>query len=377
MIERYSTKEMRAIWSEESNYFRWLVIEKAVNDTIQGKLIPANSLSEQLSSLCLIENLSWVVQKAKEYEKETNHDVVAFLFAIEDLCADGKWAHWGLTSSDIKDTGLSLAIQKSFRELSSASRELIETCFGLYQAHTNVLIGARTHGQLAEPVRLPQVFFKFISELWPLVDKIDSWEHKGKLSGAVGNNRIISEDLETKALAALGLNRTKTATQVIQRTYHAEVIFTLCLLVALIEKMALQIRLWQQSGVEEISEGFGDGQTGSSAMPHKHNPIDCENLCGVARLVRSYVSPALEDIALWGFRDMTHSSVERVVFPDIFNLTHYSVIKLTKILRGLKINTKKIEEHLKQIPESQDRLLELIKAGHSRKEAYYLTQRGK
>jgi len=380
MIERYSTKEMQKIWSEEEKIKRWLLIEQTVNDVLQEEeIIPKNTLSAQLSSII---NNSWydlILHNAKELEKETGHDVVAFIFAVENLVGkDGRWIHYGMTSSDLLDTANAMTIKDSIQIISSALTDLVDCINGRINMCGTAEIMGRTHGQYAEHMPIKNVFDIFWNDIWRHSAALNSIDITGKMSGAVGDNKYITEKEEKKIMDYLGITRERAATQIVPREQYAEVVSRLALIGCTLEKIALQVRLYQQSGIEEMFEPFSRKQTGSSAMPHKRNPILCENVCGLARILRGYVSPAMEDIALWQQRDISHSSVERIILPDAFNLLHFMIQRVYKVLSGLEINVENIHKHIEENSEndSQKMLLDLIRQGKSRQEAYRIVQAG-
>lgn len=379
MIERYSTREMQKIWSEEEKIKRWLLIEKTVNDVLQEeKVIPENTLSTQLNSI--INNDWWemVSDNAKELEKETGHDVVAFIFAVENLVGeDGRWIHYGLTSSDLLDTANAMAIKDSIGVVVSSLKDLKKALCSVVSRCGDTYIMARTHGQYAEKILLSRMFGNFWGDLSNHIDALtNDIDTTGKMSGAVGDNKYISKETEIKILSKLGINSEDFATQIVPREQYAEVVFRLALIGCTLEKIALQVRLYQQSGIEEMFEPFGRKQTGSSAMPHKRNPILCENVCGLARILRGYVSPAMEDVTLWQQRDISHSSVERIILPDAFNLLHFMIQRVYKVLSGLEINVENMHKHVEENSgnDSQKMLLDLVRRGKSRQEAYRIVQ---
>jgi adenylosuccinate lyase len=379
MIERYSTREMQKIWSEEEKIKRWLLIEKTVNDVLQEEeIIPENNLSGQLLSII---NDSWydlILHNAKELEKETGHDVVAFIFAVENLVGkDGRWIHYGMTSSDLLDTANAMTIKESAKVIISSLRDLKKSLDSVISRCADSCIMARTHGQYAEKILLSNIFSNFWMSLSDHIESLgNDIDITGKMSGAAGDYKYINRETEIKILSKLGINGECFATQVVPREQYAELISRLALIGCTLEKIALQIRLYQQSGIEEMFEPFGRKQTGSSAMPHKRNPILCENVCGLARVLRGYVSPAMEDVALWQQRDISHSSVERIILPDAFNLLHFMIKRVYNILDGLEISVDNVQKHVEENSEndSQKMLLELVRQGKSRQEAYRIVQ---
>jgi len=373
MIERYCTKEMNEIWSEEAKYQRWVLVEQSVNDTlIQHQKIPPNNLSNLLKNI----SAQLLVLKAKEIEAEISHDVNAFVFACEDLCgSEGRWVHYGLTSNDIVDTANALAIKQS---TSIIKNELLKINYAVWQKeqpNANIKIIARTHGRHAEITNLSNVFHLWSQDINDCLGDLDK-RIPGKISGAVGDYKFISKAIERDILNKLELSSC-ASNQIVSRINHAKLMSSLVAAASILEKIALQIRLYQQSGIDEMYEPFGAKQTGSSAMPHKRNPIKCENICGLARVMRGYLSPVFEDIALWQERDISHSSVERIIIPDAFNLLHYMSKNMLKIIDGLQINYEIIQNNINNFIDdgSQKKLLNLVGQGMSRQEAYRIIQK--
>lgn len=372
MLKRYRSIPIDAIWSDRFLYQTYIDIEQTVNDQLQAyKVIPQNILSQVLSKL----DVDTVLQLSSEIEKTTGHDIVAFIFAIERLAQvkDARWIHFGLTSSDIKDTATAIQLKKSLALIISSLNELMKSLQEKACRHP-VSILVRTHGMIANKTTIGNVFTgwsKYIQESKFELSRLSDNLH-GKCSGIIGDNRHIDEPIEEKILDQLHLKRSQSPTQVIRRTEHSRIINELAVLASSIECIATQIRLFHQDGVNEINEGFLPEQAGSSAMPHKKNPILSENLCGLARVVKGYVQPGLDNIPLWGYRDMTHSSVERIVLPESLSLIHFMIWRLKGIINNLDIDTEIIKQHILEHPEvnSEKRLLDLIRSGLSREEAY-------
>jgi adenylosuccinate lyase len=377
MIDRFSTPEMQKIWSEREKYRRWLKVEKAVNDAlIKNKVIPENNLSHYLEFWSNADGwLTKLIQESTKIEKEIGHDVNAFVFAIDSSSGeDTRWIHYGMTSSDLVDTANAMAVKESLGWISNAAIKLEEVLYRLTKESDGVDIAGRTHGQYAEPYFLNKVFFSFYHALKSTTYAFADVRLPGMISGAVGDNKYISPDIEMEVLDNLGLLPC-FSTQAVPRHHHAQLVSRLALIASALESMVLQVRLYQQSGIEEMYEPFGEKQTGSSAMPHKRNPILCENVAGLSRLMRSYVGPALENVSLWGQRDISHSSVERVILPDAFNVLHKMLQRTIYIFENLEINKKAIAKNLLEVPQdSQSRLLELVREGKSRQEAYRIVQ---
>jgi adenylosuccinate lyase len=379
MINRYSTKEMVAVWEEDAKFSRWVEIEATINEYLQRYgTIPQNNLSEELRSI----NLPDLIKASTELESKYKHDVLSFVFAAEQMCKDGRWIHYGLTSSDILDTATAMAINKSLGIIVYAAHDLRHALLNkMIECKEQEIIG-RTHGQYAELVKLKDVFFLLHDELDRNINRLTKTIVPGKLSGAVGDNKYIPKEVEKRCLKKLGVDYT-IANQIVSRDFYAELISNLALMSCWIDKVALQIRLYQQSGICEILEPFYAKQKGSSAMPHKRNPILCENLCGLSRIVRGNLMAAMENIALWQERDISHSSAERIILPDTFNLVHFMIKRMQEIILGLEINFNNIDGHIEEFKatgnqDSQQEMLDLIQKGHGRREAYEIIQkRGK
>lgn len=377
MIERYSLKEMSQIWTLENRFSKMLQVEKAVAQ-IQGDM----GLIPKKAAKTIVEKGRFTLKGIQKEELKTKHDVTAFVNEVARYLGsfEGGYIHYGLTSSDVLDTAFSLQLkdsqnilQKSFSKVKKQFQKLIIT-------HKETICCGRTHGIHAEPVTFG---FKLLGHLVALQRAENTFNQflkealVGKLSGAVGAYSALSPEVEKRVCKKLNLKPEGVATQVIPRDRHARVIFSLSLIGAAVERFALEIRHLQRTEVAEVTEGFSPGQTGSSAMPHKKNPISSENLTGLARLLRSYTTPALENISLWHERDISHSSVERVIFPDAFTLTHFTLNRLEELLKHLKINREQMKKNLNL---SQDRIYSsrllnaLVKKGILRKEAYKKVQ---
>ena len=375
MLKRYTREEMGGIWTLENRFQTMLEVEKTVSK-VQGelKLIP-------LQSAKIIEKKARVsLKNILKKEQSTRHDVTAFVEeAVQQIGPPhGRFFHWGLTSSDILDTALALQIKHSAKVLKNSFKVLKQRLREQAKKQANVLIAGRTHGQLAEPLTLGLKFLNHLKTLQRNEERflraVDSCL-VGKLSGAVGAYSTLPQSLEKKVLKKLGLKVEPLATQIVPRDRHAELIFSLALTGAGLERLALEIRLLSLMG--EAEESFLKGQTGSSAMPHKKNPIYSENITGLARLLRSFTAPALENIALWQERDISHSSVERVILPQAFILCDFALNRMAKVVKGLKINADKMKENMhikKGFIFTSLLLAELVKKGCLRGKAYKLIQ---
>lgn len=378
MISRYSTDAMNEQFSVVSRfeYMKKIEIECAV---VQGEmgLIPVKAAQD------IKKKSKFQVDKILDIEKTTKHDVIAFVSNMaENIGESGRFLHFGLTSSDVLDTALSLQISDAIdivvNEINNLKKELKK----IVHLHRNTLCAGRTHGIYAEITTFGFKMAGFVTELERNLNRVQLAQKNiriCKLSGAVGTSSALPVEFEMKVAAKLGLEVETFATQVIPRDRHAEVLNALALLTSGYERLAVELRHLQRSEVSEVIEGFTKGQKGSSAMPHKKNPISAENITGLARLMKSYVQTGFDNIALWHERDISHSSVERVVFPDAFQLVHYMTIRLKELLTGLYIDDKKMfanTQKLGGILYSSHLLLHLVeKQNMSREKAYSLIQK--
>jgi adenylosuccinate lyase len=382
MIERYSIPEIRDIFKEENKYKKWVEIELTHLRVLEEEgLIPPGSYAEVAEKVKDIDYVEFA-KRAKEIEKEVDHDVIAFLMALEERVGDkGRYLHFGLTSSDVVDTANALILKEALEKVIKEMDSLIEEVKKKAVEYKYFPIMGRTHGVFAEPTSLGLKFLYFYSELLRARSRLEAALNEisvGKISGAVGNYVYLSPDIEEKILKRLNLKPERVSTQIVPRDRHAFMMSQIAILASSLERFATEIRLLQRTEVNEIMEPFGKGQRGSSAMPHKRNPIKSERVCGLARLLRGYLIPALENIPLWHERDISHSSNERYIFEDAL-CTLFYVIRLMKgIVEGLVVNREKIEENLRKYGDfyySQALLLALVKKGLPRKDAYEIVKR--
>lgn len=376
MISRYSLPEMTEIWSEENKYRTWVAVEMAVleSQVALGILPPeAKTVLERKDTI----NYSQLAKRAAQIEEEVHHDVIAFLWALEEQLGDvGRWIHFGLTSSDVVDTAFSLRIQQGGTLILRAMDAYLDTLKERALQEKKTLIMGRTHGMYAEPTSLGLKFLSFYAEgrrhRKALAQAFETLR-VGKLSGAVGTYAFTHPDVEKRALQRLNLKVEPVSTQILPRDRHARLLTTMAITGGGIERLATEIRLLQRTEVGELEEPFTQGQRGSSAMPHKRNPIRSERLSGLARLLRGYALSALENQALWHERDISHSSVERVVVPDAFHTLYYMLQLVRKVISGLTIHRDRIQENFHRFGNfyiSQGILLHLVRKGISRQEAY-------
>lgn len=390
MIARYSRPEMTAIWSEEAKFMRWLEVELAVAGVqVREGLLPKREGQELIREGKRLQANSFRGRRGAQsvaaittLEVELRHDVLAFTtFCAQKIGKTGRYFHFGLTSTDVVDTAMALGLQESGGILMKTLEDVIAELKKLALKHRGLVSIGRTHGMHAEPSVFGLKFLGFYEEMGRNRDRLKGALERnryGKLSGAVGANIHFSPETEGKVLKSLKLLREPVSTQTLPRDRIAELFLVIGMIGASIERIATEIRHLSRSEVGELREGFSRLQKGSSAMPHKRNPIASENLTGCARLLRSYVIPALEDVALWHERDISHSSVERVIVPDAFILADYALDRLSKTLAGLAVNKERILGNLREsggVPLSGHVLLSLVKAGARREDAYRWVQR--
>ncbi len=376
MIDRYTHPDLRRLWSEQRQFEAWLEVELAACEAFARLgLIPAQD------AVLLRKNASFDLSRIHEIEKATRHDVVAFTRAVsETLGPERKWVHYGLTSSDVVDTAWSVRLSEASRLILAELDRLLEVLRQRALEHKYTPMMGRTHGVHAEPttfgLKLALYFAEMRRNRTRFVNAAED-VRTGKLSGAVGTFAYTSPDVERITCEILGLIPEPIATQVIQRDRHAHYANVLALIGATLEKMAVEMRHLQRSEVREVEEAFGKGQKGSSAMPHKRNPVGSENITGCARLLRGYAVAALENVALWHERDISHSSVERVMLPDATTIVHYALHRFAGILEGLVVDKSRMQRNLEQtfgLYNSQRIMLLLIDCGFSREAAYDLVQ---
>ena len=368
---------MGQIWTEQNKLAMWLKVEIAVcqAQAAQG-LIPAEALTE------IEAKAQFDLERVRQIEREVRHDVIAFLTNVNEFVgAAGRYIHLGLTSSDVVDTGLSLQLVAATDLLLGSLNSLIAVIRDLAQQHRHTVMIGRTHGIHAEPTTFGLKVAGWLAEFQRHQQRLTQVRKEiavGKISGAVGTYAHISPQIESLVCTALGLQVDPVSTQVISRDRHALYVQTLALLGGSIERVAVEIRHLQRTDVLEVEEFFAAGQKGSSAMPHKRNPIRSEQLTGLARLLRGYSTSALENIALWHERDISHSSVERVILPDSSIIAHYMVVQLTDILGTLQVYPENMHRNMQVyggVVFSQQVLLALVQKGLSREAAYAIVQR--
>ncbi len=377
MIDRYSRDEMKNIWDLHSKFEYYLKVEIAVCEAYaeMGKF-PKKDIEE------LKTKASFTIERIDEIEAEVRHDVIAFLTCVNESLGDlAKYMHVGMTSSDVIDTAFALQIQDSGKIIIKDLEETIKSLKELAKKHKNTVCIGRSHGIHAEVMTFG---VKICSWIDILERQLDNFKHAleeirvGQISGPVGTYSNISPEIEEITCKNLGLKPARISTQIIARDYHAYFMQSLALIASVIEQFATEIRHLQRTEVLEVEEGFGAKQKGSSAMPHKKNPVLSENLCGLARVVRANSIVALENIPLWHERDISHSSAERIIFPDSFTLVDFMLHRFNGVVQNLVIHEKNMLKNTEKfggIVFSQKVLLELVEKGLTREEAYRIVQR--
>ena len=376
MIPRYTNPKMGKIWEEDSKFDYWLKVEKAVCTTQAQLGIIPSSAAKDINELARFD-----IKKIDEIESRTHHDVIAFLTDVSSYIGDSsKFLHYGLTSSDVVDTALSLQILDASGIISEKLNRIYHILKSQAKKYRATVMVGRTHGIHAEPVTLG---FKFAVWAFEMKRNIERFLQAadvcgyGKISGAVGTYANTSPEIEARVCGLLGLKPSPASTQVLQRDRHAQMLCTIAICGATLEKIALEVRGLQRTDTKEAEEPFAKGQKGSSAMPHKRNPILCERICGLARVLRSNSVAALENIALWHERDISHSSAERIIIPDSFILLDYMLDKAMFIVENLNVIPSNMMRNLMKyggIIFSQRVLLELIDRGMLRDDAYRVIQ---
>jgi adenylosuccinate lyase len=368
---------MGAIWSDQRRYETWLEVELAATDAMaEAGIVPADTARD------LRARAAFSVSRIEEIEQTTQHDVIAFTTAVaEHVGPSARWLHFGLTSSDVIDTAQAIQMRQACDLIVKDIAGLMEVVRGRAEEHRRTPMIGRTHGVHAEPMTFGLKLALWYAELQRDLDRVLRARDiiaVGKLSGAVGTFAHLDPEIEARVCARLGLQPAPVSSQVIQRDRHAELLSALAITAASLEKFALEIRGLQKTEIGEVEEPFGKGQKGSSAMPHKRNPIGCEQITGLARLVRANAMAAMENIALWHERDISHSSVERVILPDSFIALDHMLRRFTRIVRGMVVYPERMKENLERsrgVVFSGTILLELARRGVSREQAYEWVQR--
>ncbi|HEY7338650.1 MAG TPA: adenylosuccinate lyase [Bryobacteraceae bacterium] len=382
MIPRYTRPEMGRIFSDQNRFEQWLQVELAASEALaETGEVPSEA------AVALRAHAGFEIRRIHEIEREVKHDVIAFTTAVAERMASAghadasRWLHYGLTSNDVVDTAQALVLQQASRLLLEGARELAQSLERRAWEFKDAVQIGRTHGVHAEPITFGLKLALWYDELRRNIARLESAAEDlrvGKISGAVGTFGHIGPKAEEKICARLGLEPAAIASQVISRDRHAAWVAALALIAATLEKIALELRHLQRTEVREAEEPFAEGQKGSSAMPHKRNPVVCEQICGLARVVRANVQAAMENIALWHERDISHSSVERVILADSAILTDYLLAKSRWLVDGMRVYPERMRRNLdatRGLIFSGQLLLDLTAAGMLRESAYRLVQR--
>lgn len=377
MIERYTTPAMNAIWSRQAKYQRWEDVEIAICEVhAEMGAISAEAMAEIKSKA------KFDIARCDEIEKETRHDLMAFVRNLsENIGPNGRYVHMGVTSYDVIDTALGMMLRDSCDVLLESAANLQKEIGRLAKEHQDTPCIGRTHGIHAEPITFGSKCANWYAELSRNIERLQAVKAdvaQGKVSGAVGIHAITSPDMEKRVCELLGLSPAPASTQIINRDSHAAFLNALALMGAGLERIATELRNLQRTEILEVQEAFASGQTGSSAMPHKRNPWNSETVCGLTRLLRANAHAMLESVATWHERDLTNSSLERIVFPDSCHLADFMLNRLTTILGGLHVFPERMMENLRKMGDlvfSEHVMIALIAKGMSREAAYKVAQR--
>ena len=369
MIERYALAPMQALWTLRAQYERWLEVELAALASLEKhNRVPAGTFAAVKKAARVDPG------RAQKIEQEIGHDLLAFIRSLEEQTGEaGRFIHHGLTSSDVKDTALSLQMRDALTLVLKEATGLASVLQSHARQYRDLVMVGRTHGMHAEPTTLGLKFFLWAEEMGRNIERLERAKETisvGKLSGPVGTYSQIPPEVEAHACRALDLKPARVCNQILQRDRHAEVLATITITAATLETIALDIRHLSRTEIGEIEEPRPEG---SSSMPHKQNPITSERICGLARVLRGYLQAGLENIALWHERDMSHSSVERIIIPDSFTLLHYMLVKMTDVIAGLLVHEERIQENLERsrgMIYSQTILLKLVERGMKRQDAH-------
>jgi adenylosuccinate lyase len=378
MIPRYTPPELLALWSSERRYQIWLDVELAACEAMEEEGLVPKGTAKKIRDKKLVLDAN----RIEEHERTVKHDVIAFLTHVEELAgADARWLHRGMTSSDVLDTAFAIQLREATDALLVRTDALLTALAKRAREHVKTPMIGRSHGIFAEPVTFGVVLAGHYAEMKRGRERLARAREAiafGKIAGAVGTYAHLSLSIEKKALGALGLSPETVSTQIVPRDRHAELFCAMALVAAGIERLATNVRHWQRSEVGEAEEAFTAGQKGSSAMPHKRNPILTENLCGLARVVRAACIPALENVALWHERDISHSSAERMIAPDATATLAFMLDRARGVVDGLVVYPERMKQNLDRAAElffSEAILLALVESGMPRQEAYVWVQR--
>jgi adenylosuccinate lyase len=378
MIPRYTPPEFKELWSSAARYQTWLEVELAACEAMEHEaLVPAGTANTIRAKKIVLD-----AARIDEIEKTTRHDVIAFLTHVEELAgSDARWLHRGMTSSDVLDTSFAMLLVRATDLILVRLDKLVGALDRRAAEHAGTPMIGRSHGIHAEPTTFGVALSGHLSEMKRGRARLSVARTEiavGKIAGAVGTYAHLSPAIEKQALGAIGLSPETVSTQVVARDRHAAYFAALAVVAAGIERLATNVRHWQRTEVAEAEEKFTAGQKGSSAMPHKRNPISSENLCGLARMVRAYALPALEDVALWHERDISHSSAERMIAPDATTTLAFMLERATTLVEGLVVYPENLKKNLERTAGlffSEAILLKLVEKGLGRQDAYVLVQR--
>ena len=377
MIDRYINNEISSIWNDQNRFNTWKLVQEKFVETLEHLNIAEKGVSKKIRNT--------EVSKEEVYKQEeiTNHDLASFVDILQKKVGDGShWIHYGLTSSDVIDTSNSVLIMESIDTVTELINNLLTTLKDKAIEEKDTSIIGRTHGVYAEETFLGNIFGNWYLEIQRSLKRIENSRNNiaiGKLSGPVGNHSVVTEEMEKLTLEKLNLKPEIFANQIVSRDRYAEVVSSIGILASTYERIATNIRSYQRSEISEMFEAFKDGQKGSSAMPHKKNPIGSERISGLARIMRSYVNTSLENMVLWNERDISNSSVERIILPDAFHLISFMTSELNSIVSNLVLNYEKINKNLmdaKNKSISQKLLSHLVAQGIDRDTAYKKLQEG-
>lgn len=375
MIERYINNRVNAIWNDQNRFDTWKLIQEKYVETLEQLKIAEAGIAKKIREAEVLK------EEVYKQEKVTNHDLASFVDILQKKVGEGSnWIHYGLTSSDIVDSANSLLIIQSIEIAQELILDLLKELKLKAIKNKDTKIIGRTHGVYAEETFLGNIFGNWYLEIKRSLDRVERAKVSiayGKLSGPVGNHTVVTQEMEEITLEKLGLKPEIFASQIVSRDRYAEVFTSLSILASTYERISTNLRSYQRSEISEMYEPFKDGQKGSSAMPHKKNPIGSERITGLARIVRGYTLSGLENMVLWNERDISNSSVERIALPDCFNLISFMTSELTSIISDLVINYEQIEINLnnaKSKTMSQQILSHLVSVGVNREEAYKVIQ---
>ena len=371
MINRYINQKISYIWNDQNKFDTWKKVQETYVNTLEEEGIAKPGISEKIASV------SVEAEEVYEREKVTNHDLASFVDILQNKVGEGSnWIHYGLTSSDVVDTSNSLLIKESLEVLLTLVDDLLNEIKNRAIDEQNTKIIGRTHGVFAEETFLGNILGNWYLEIKRNLDRLSTAKETisyGKLSGPVGNYTVVTPEIEDKTLKKLDLKAEKFASQIVSRDRYAEVVSAISILASSYDRIASNLRSYQRSEISEIFEPFKEGQKGSSAMPHKKNPIGSERISGLSRIIRGYSVSSLENMVLWNERDISNSSVERIIIPDSFNIICFMTTELTSIIKNMVINREQINKNLENAKNksiSQRVLSELVNKGIDRDNAY-------